>query len=75
MYSTGAILAAVKKHTDKCIAKVPLTLTKRAIETLDPAGKSWIAWDDKFTGFGVHVQPSGTNTKNPLDSLSSEYAA
>ena len=32
---------------------------KRTIEALEPAAKSWIAWDDKLTGFGVRVQPSG----------------
>ena len=44
----------------KRVAKVKLTLTKRSVETLQPADKPWIAWDDKLTGFGVRVQPSGT---------------
>ena len=39
--------------TGKRTAKVRLTLTKRSVEALEPAEKSWIAWDDKLTGFGV----------------------
>ena len=46
----------------KRTAKVRLSLTKRAVEALAPAEKSWIAWDDKLTGFGVRVQPSGTKS-------------
>ena len=46
----------------KRTAKVRLTLTKRTVEALEPAEKSWIAWDDKLTGFGVRVQPSGTKS-------------
>ena len=46
--------------TQKRTARVKLTLTKRTVETLRPADKPWIAWDDKLTGFGVRVQPSGT---------------
>ena len=46
--------------TRKRTARVKLTLTKRTVETLRPADKPWIAWDDKLTGFGVRVQPSGT---------------
>ena len=45
--------------TRKRTARVKLTLTKRTVETLRPADKPWIAWDDKLTGFGVRVQPSG----------------
>ena len=44
----------------KRIAKVKLTLTKRAVESLEPGARPWIAWDDRLTGFGVRVQPSGT---------------
>ena len=44
----------------KRIAKVKLTLTKRAVESLEPGVSPWIAWDDRLTGFGVRVQPSGT---------------
>ena len=46
----------------KRTAKVRLTLTKRIVEGLEPTEKSWIAWDDKLTGFGVRVQPSGTKS-------------
>ena len=45
--------------TGKRTAKVKLTLTKRTVETLQPADKAWIAWDDRLIGFGVRVQPSG----------------
>ncbi|MCY4057565.1 MAG: Arm DNA-binding domain-containing protein, partial [Gammaproteobacteria bacterium] len=44
----------------KRIARVKLTLTKRAVESLEPGASPWIAWDDRLTGFGVRVQPSGT---------------
>ena len=43
----------------KRVAKVKLSLGKRAIDALEPADKPWIAWDDKLTGFGVKVHPSG----------------
>ena len=36
-----------------------LSLTKRTVEALKPTAKSWIAWDDMLTGFGVRVQPTG----------------
>ena len=52
----------MKTRTNKRIAKVRLTLTKRSIEALVPADRPWIAWDDKLTGFGVRVQPSGTKS-------------
>ena len=45
--------------TGKRTAKVKLTLTKRTVENLQPADKPWIAWDDRVSGFGVRVQPSG----------------
>ena len=44
----------------KRVARVRTTLTKRAVEAFQPGDKPWIAWDDKLTGFGVRVQPSGT---------------
>ena len=44
----------------KRIARVKLTLTKRTVEALEPGASPWIAWDDRLTGFGVRVQPSGT---------------
>ena len=46
--------------SQKRTARVKLTLTNRTIESLTPHDKPWIAWDDKLTGFGVRVQPSGT---------------
>ena len=46
----------------KRTAKVRATLTKRAIEALQPADKAWIAWDDKLTGFGIRIHPSGTKS-------------
>ena len=58
----SAIMAAMEKHSAKRIAKVRLTLTKRTVEALELADKPWIAWDDRLTGFGVRVQPSGTKS-------------
>ena len=46
----------------KLIAKVKLTLTKRTVNTLEADNKPWIAWDDKLTGFGVRVHPSGAKS-------------
>lgn len=43
----------------KRVAKVKLTISKRAIDAFQAADKPWIAWDDKLTGFGVMVHPSG----------------
>ena len=31
-------------------------------EALKPDQRPWIAWDDRLTGFGVRVQPSGAKT-------------
>ena len=44
----------------KRTARVKVTLTKRTVENLQPTDKPWIAWDDRLSGFGVRVQPSGT---------------
>ena len=49
-------------QTAKRIAKTKLTLTKRAVDALEPASTPWIAWDDKLTGFGVRIQPSGVKS-------------
>ena len=38
---------------------VKIALTKRTVDALEPTGTAWIAWDDKLTGFGVRVYPSG----------------
>ena len=46
----------------KRIPKVKLTLTKRTVDALQSEGKPWIAWDDKLTGFGVRVHPSGAKS-------------
>ena len=46
----------------KRVARIKLTLTEDTIEALEPAGKSWLAWDDELTGFGVRVQPTGVKS-------------
>ena len=46
----------------KRTARVKVTLTSRTIEALVPQARPWIAWDDRVTGFGVTVQPSGTKS-------------
>ena len=48
--------------TGKRVARHKLTLTKRAVEAMRPADRPWIAWDDKLTGFGVQVQPTGNKS-------------
>ena len=52
----------METRTNKRIAKVRLTLTKRSVESLEPTAKPWIAWDDRLSGFGIRVQPSGTKS-------------
>lgn len=44
------------------VARLRTELTIPAIEALEPEDKAWIAWDDKVTGFGVRVQPSGAKS-------------
>ena len=46
-------ISFMETNTGKRTAKVRTTLTKRVIEALEPTDTSWIAWDDKLTGFGV----------------------
>ena len=46
----------------KRTANVKITLSKRTVEALKPSNKPFIAWDDKLTGFGVRVQPSGVRS-------------
>ena len=46
----------------KRTARVRTTLNKKTVEALRPADRSWIAWDDKLTGFGVRIHPAGTKT-------------
>ena len=53
---------AMEAKIGKRIAKTKLALTKRAVEGLKPAGKSWIAWDNRLTGFGVRVHPTGAKS-------------
>ena len=55
-------MSRMNQHSAKRIAKVKLTLTKRAVDALEPTDKPWIAWDDKLVGFGCRVQPSGTKS-------------
>ena len=50
------------ENTGKRIARVRTHLTKRTVEALAPAEKSWIAWDDRVTGLGCRIQPSGTKS-------------
>ena len=50
------------RHSAKRVARVRTHLTKRTVEALKAGEKSWIAWDDRLTGFGVCVQPSGTKS-------------
>ena len=50
------------KPSAKRVALNKLALTRNVIEALEPADKPWIAWDDKLTGFGVQVHPSGTKS-------------
>ena len=46
--------------TGKRTARVRTTLSKQTVDALEPADKPWIAWDDRITGFGVRIHPSGT---------------
>ena len=46
----------------KRTANLKMTLTKRAVEALAPGDKPFIAWDDRLTGFGLRVQPSGVRS-------------
>ena len=52
----------MQSTSGKRTAKVRTTLTKRSVEALQPAERSWIAWDDRLTGFGVRIHPAGTRT-------------
>ena len=49
-------------NTGRRTAKLRTELTIPAIEALEPAAKPWIAWDDKVTGFGIRVQPTGAKS-------------
>ena len=59
--------AALHNHTmpnpsAKRVALNKLTLTKRAVDAMKPSDKPWTAWDDKLTGFGVQVHPTGAKS-------------
>ena len=43
----------------KLVARIRMTLTARTVDTLLPRDSPYIAWDDRLTGFGVRVHPSG----------------
>ena len=45
--------------TGKRVSRVKIAIAKRTVDALEPTAKAWIAWDDKLTGFGVRVYPSG----------------
>ena len=49
-------------QSGKRIAHRKLTLNKRSVEALKPGERPFIAWDDRLTGFGVRVQPSGVRS-------------
>ena len=52
-------------------ARVKLTIAERAIDSLDPAKRPWVAWDDRLTGFGVLAHPSGVKSCVVNDRLGS----
>ena len=41
--------------SEKRTARFRMTLTVRTVEALQLEEKSYTAWDDKLTGFGVRV--------------------
>ena len=49
-------------NTGNRIARLRTTLTRKVIDALQPTDRSWIAWDDKLTGFGVRIHPSGAKS-------------
>lgn len=49
-------------HSAKLIVKANLPFTKRSVDALEPEDMPWAAWDDKLTGFGVRVYPSGAKS-------------
>ena len=55
-------MTAINPPSAKRVARVKLTLTKRAVQAMAPRDKPWIAWDDKLTGFGVQVHPTGAKS-------------
>ena len=49
--AVGAMFDAMEHLSGIRTATAKLTLTKHTVEILKPAENSWIAWDDKLTGF------------------------
>ncbi len=49
-------------QSGKRTANLKITLNKRNVDALKPAEKPYIAWDDRVTGFGLRVQPSGVRS-------------
>ena len=49
-------------QSGKRTANLRVTLNKRNVESLKSTDKPFIAWDDKLTGFGLRVQPSGVRS-------------
>ena len=49
-------------ETGKRTARIRLTIAGGTVDALEPASKSYIAWDDRLTGFGVRVLPTGTKS-------------
>ena len=47
-----------EEPSTKRIALNKFTLTKSAVDALEPAEKSWLAWDDKLSGFGMYDRTS-----------------
>ena len=52
----------IETHTAKRTARLKTSLTRRTVDALKPDLRPWIAWDDRLTGFGVRIQPSGAKT-------------
>ena len=52
----------MESSSGKRVARTRLTLTEPAVEALEPGDRPWTAWDDRLTGFGVRIEPSGTKS-------------
>ena len=48
--------------TGKRTALRKITLNNRNVEALVPEDRPYIVWDDRLTGFGLRVQPSGVRS-------------
>ena len=48
--------------TGKRTALRNITLNNRNVEALAPEDRPYIVWDDRLTGFGLRVQPSGVRS-------------